>query len=111
MHTLWAWPMSKRSALSVELARGDLTSMMVSLPPDMTSPSGCDLLGGEKVRELTYSDPRLTRAPSNDGGEPAPRRHMRTVQSLEAERTVSGEGKLTARTCPGLASMVLRLGI
>jgi hypothetical protein len=50
-----------------------------------------------------YSEPRLSRAPSNSVGESLVLRHTRTLQSRDAERTVSGEAKATARTCNSLA--------
>lgn len=50
---------------------------------------------------MTYSEPRLTRLPSKSGGFVDVRFHILTVQSREAERAKSGEGKLTARTYRG----------
>lgn len=62
------WPMSRRSALSDGVDKGFLTSMMVSLPPEMMRPSAYSELGGRNARELSHSWPWVTMVASKDGG-------------------------------------------
>lgn len=49
-----------------------------------------------------YSEPLLSSAASKADVAASLRRHIRTLQSLEADIIVFGEGKLRARTCTGL---------
>lgn len=95
---LWAWPMSRRSALSEGVDKGFLTSMMVSLPPEMIRPSAYSEFGGRKARELSHSWPWVTMVESKEGGFWEDRRQRRRVWSREAEMTTSGLGKRTSRT-------------
>lgn len=95
---LCVWPTSRRSALSEGLDDGFLTSMMVSLPPEMMRPSGYSELGGRNARELSHSWPWVTMEASKEGGFWEDRRQSRRVWSREAEMTMSGLGKRTSRT-------------
>lgn len=94
---LWAWPMRRRSALSPGVVFGFLTSIIVSLPPEMTRPSGYSLLGGRYATELMNSEPFVIMVPSKEGGLEV-LRQVRTVLSRETEMTVLGVGKATSRT-------------
>ena len=76
-----------------------LTSIMVSLPPDMIRPSGYSEEGPRKASELMNSWPWVVIDGSKAGGFGVVLRQTRTVLSREAEMTASGEGKATARTC------------
>lgn len=95
---LWAWPMSRRSALSDGLADGFLTSIMVSLPPEMMRPSAYSAFGERNARLLSHSWPWVTMLASKDGGFWEDLRQSRRVWSREAEMTTSGLGKRTSRT-------------
>lgn len=105
--TLCACPSSSASAFSFGVFPTCRTSMIVSLPPDTTSPWGCSGVGFRKVRALTNAEPCDKIVQSYEGGSTVCLAQKRTVASRDAERITSGWGKRTPRTLLRVSYRVL----
>lgn len=71
---------------------------MVSLPPEIMSPSECSFEGGRYATAFTKLGVCEEIVPSYVGGLSDIRLHIRTVPSLEADISALGEGKATPLT-------------